>query len=90
MGTNWNTGGSLTEQQETPFYCEGDRALAQGGCGVSIFRAIQKPSEHGLGQPALGGPAWAGALDKMTSRGAFQPQSFCDSVKNPLTIQAIN
>lgn len=27
----------------------------------------------GAGEPALGGPGWVGGLDKMTSRGPFQP-----------------
>lgn len=31
-----------------------------------------------LGQLALGGPAGAGVLDQVTSRGLFQPQPFCD------------
>ena len=34
------------------------------------------------GQPALGGPARAGGLDKTTSRGPFQPQSFCEIMIN--------
>ena len=48
------------EHQETLFYCGSDRALAQvaqGDCGVSILGHIQKPSRHGPGQLALGGPA---------------------------------
>jgi len=60
MGTNWNTGGSLWIWGNTSF-TEGDQALAQvanGGCGVSIFGNIQKPSIHGPGQLALGGPVW--------------------------------
>jgi len=42
------------------FHCEGDRALAQvaqRGCRVSILEGIQKPSGHGPGQLAIGGPA---------------------------------
>jgi len=35
---------------------------------------IQKLSARSPGQPALGGPAWAGVFDQMTSRGPFQPQ----------------
>lgn len=60
-------------------HCEGDRAWEQfvrRGCGVSILGDIQKPS----GQPGLGDCAWAEGLNKMTSRGHFQPQTFCDSV----------
>lgn len=33
---------------------------------------------HDPGLLALGGPAWVGGLDKMSSRGSFQPQPFCD------------
>ena len=54
------------------FHRAGDIALAQvaqRGCGVSHLGDTQKPSGHGPGQPALGGPAWAGGLDLMTSRG---------------------
>ena len=63
-------------------YCEDDQAraqAAQGGCGISTHGDIQKPSGHGPGQLAQGGPAWAEGLDQMTSRGPFQPQPFCDS-----------
>ena len=35
---------------------------------------------HDSWQLTLGGPAWAGGLDKMTSRRAFQSQPFCDPV----------
>lgn len=37
---------------------------------------LQKPP----GQPAPGGPAWAGVFDQTTSRGLFQLQLFCVSV----------
>ena len=49
-----------SEHEETLFDCEGDRALAQvaqGGCGVSLLRDTEKPTRHGPGQLALGGPA---------------------------------
>ena len=48
------------ECQEMLFHCEGDQALSQvawRGCGVFILGDIQKPSGHGPGKPALGGPA---------------------------------
>ena len=54
------------------FSCKGDQALAQVAqrdCAVSHFGDIQKPSGHGTGQVATGGPAWGGVLDQMTSRG---------------------
>lgn len=35
----------------------------------------------GPGQPALGGPAWAVGLDKMTSRRPYQAQLVYDAVK---------
>ena len=63
---------------------EGDGALeqaAQGGCGVCFSEDIQDPPGQGPVQPALGGPASAGALDQMTHRGPFQPLPFRDSVK---------
>ncbi len=43
---------------------------------------IQKVFGHGPGHLALCGPARAGRLDQMTSRGLFQPQPFCDSVRD--------
>ena len=61
MGTHWDTGGSL--QTSGVLHCESDQARAQvfqGCCRVSILRNIQKAPGHGPGQPALGGPAWAG------------------------------
>ena len=67
-----------SEHEETLFHCEGNQGLAQvacGGCVVSILGGIQKLAGHGSGQLAVGGPAWARGLDRMTSRGAFQPQS---------------
>jgi len=57
-----------SEHQEMLFYCEGDQALkqlAQGGCGVSLLGGIQKMT-HGPGQPAIGGPAWAGGFGTTT------------------------
>ena len=78
MGTHRHTGDSLW----TLFYCEHHWALAQvaqRGCGVSLLGDIQKPSGHGPGQLALGGPAWAGVLlDQMTSRGPSQPPPLCN------------
>lgn len=43
---------------------------------ISVFKGIQKL----FWTIALRGPSWAGGLDKMTSRGSFQPQPFCNSV----------
>lgn len=60
------------------FHCEHHQALAQvahTSCGVSILGDLPKPP----GQCAPGAPTWAGWLGQMTSRGAFQPQSSCDS-----------
>ncbi|CAN0060768.1 unnamed protein product, partial [Bubo scandiacus] len=48
--------------RELFFYCEGDRALAEvakRGGGISLVGNIKKPSGHGPGQLALGGPALA-------------------------------
>lgn len=44
------------------------------------YAKVQKPSGHGPEQLALGSPAWTRGLDKVTSRGPFQPQPYCDSV----------
>ncbi|KAK4828652.1 hypothetical protein QYF61_000300 [Mycteria americana] len=69
-----------SEHQEKLFYTEGYQALAQvalRGGGVSLLGEIQKPFGHGPGlQVAL--LEWGGGLDKVTSRGPFQPQPFCD------------
>lgn len=43
---------------------------------------FQKQSGHGPGQAALGDPAWAGRLGKLTFRYPFQPQPLYDPVKN--------
>jgi len=56
--------------------------VAQRGGGVSTLGDTQKLSELGPGQLALGGPAWSGGLDQMTSRIPFQPQTFCDPVNS--------
>ena len=47
---------------------------------MSVPGDIQKPSGHGSGQLAVGGPASAGVLDQMSFRGHFQPQLFCNFV----------
>lgn len=39
---------------------------------------IQKPSGHSPWHLSLGGPAQLGGLNKITSRGPFQYQPFCD------------
>ncbi|KAK4830304.1 hypothetical protein QYF61_009809 [Mycteria americana] len=49
---------------------------------VSILGDTQKPSGHGPGQQALGGPSVAGVLDQMNLRGLFQPQPFCVKTEN--------
>ena len=75
MGTT-ETQEAPSEHQETLFNCEGARVLAQvaqGSGGVSILGGIKKPSGHGPGQPALGGPARAGGLDQLAFRGPFPP-----------------
>ena len=45
----------------------------------STLRDIQKPSRHGPGQPVLSNPAGVERLDKVTSRGPYQPQLLCDT-----------
>lgn len=47
----------------------------------TIFGDGQKPSGHRYKQLALDGPAWAQGVDQKTSRGPFQSQPFCDSMK---------
>ena len=48
--------------------------------GVSFPGDIQNPPGCVPVPPALGVPAQAGGLDKMISRGPFQPLPFCDSM----------
>lgn len=47
---------------------------------VSLLWDIQKLSGHSPGQDILGGPAWDGLLDHVTSSSPFQPQPACDAV----------
>lgn len=54
---------------------------AQGGCGMSLSGAIQNVLGHVPVSAALGDPPSAGGLDWRISRGLFQPQWFCDSVR---------
>jgi len=59
---------------------EGDGVLeqaAQGGCAVSSGDIQDLPGQGPL-QPAVGDPALAGGLDKVTHRGPFQPLPFCE------------
>lgn len=63
--------------------------VAQRGGGVTLLGGTRKPSGHGPGQPPLGGPASAGGLDTMASRGPFEPWSFCGSVKKIKHLQAL-
>lgn len=55
---------------------------------------LQKPVWHGLEQPAEGGPAWAGGLNRITFRDPFQPHLFCHLVilwlSVPLCFQSFN
>jgi len=72
-----------SEHEEELLPSEGDRALAQatqGGCGVSFSGDIPDLPGQGPVQPAVGDPALAGELDRMTHRGPFQLRPFCDSV----------
>lgn len=50
---------------------------------------ILKKSGYGPEHPILGGPAWARQMDKITSRGPFQPQPWCDSVKTEEKLQLL-
>ena len=71
------------KHEEKLLSCEGARAgaqAAQGGCGVSFPGDIQNPPGRVPVPPALGVPAQAGGLDRMISRGPFQPPPFRDSV----------
>jgi len=71
-----------SQDQETLFHCEGDRAqvqVAQRGCGVSMLGDTQKLS----GCTVLGSCLQVAlleqrGLDQMASRGPFPPQPFCN------------
>lgn len=69
------------ETKDIPFsYSVGDGTIyqiAHGGGGVFLLGDLHRPSGHGLWQPALGAPAWAGELDKMT---LMSLQLFCNSL----------
>ena len=84
VGTHWNAGGSVWTSGNTFLLCE--RLTTGMGCPERL-RSLHpwrysKATGHGPGQPALGGPAWAWGLDKMASRGPFQPQPF----RNPVIL----
>lgn len=67
------------EHEETLCHCESAQAGAQGaqrGAGDSILGELQAPG-HGPAQPAVGGPAWAGAW---TRRPPQVPDSLSPSV----------
>lgn len=66
--------------KEILFNWERDQALAevaQRGYGISYPGDIQKSSGHGC--MTTDGPAWAGALDHLSSQGPFQMEPLCDS-----------
>lgn len=62
----------------------------QRGCVVFLIRDTQKLSGHSAQHPTLRGSASPGALDQMTSCGAFQPQvlwsSDCQSLNELMVI----
>lgn len=63
------------------FYDVGGQTLAQAVqrvWGVSNLGGIESLTEHTLEQPALADPALTSVLDDVISRGALQPQQFCD------------
>jgi len=60
MGTNWNTGGSVSKYQEVLLYCEGAWTwVAQRGCGVFSLKILQSHLDMGLSD-LLWVSAWAG------------------------------
>lgn len=66
------------------FNRQGDETLkqiVQKGYRISVLRGILNRSGHGPEQPVGADPALSRVLDWVVSRGAFQPQLFCDSVK---------
>lgn len=54
------------------------RNLVQLGSVLEHTWGILKPSGHSLWHLPLSGPAWSGGLNKMTSKGPFLYQPFCD------------
>lgn len=77
VGTNWKTGGS---------FCAPGSSAVMCGCwstGTGCLEAMESSPRHGPGPPALGVPGWTGmGLDD--SKGLFQPQPLCDSVKSQI------
>lgn len=62
------------KHQGTFHYSERDQAQTQGAqrkCGISPLGDVSNPSGYG---PALGGLTWTMVLDKVISKGPFQPQ----------------
>lgn len=56
--------------------------VAQEGCRVSILGDFKRHLDKVLGSLLYWAQIEQGELDMMTSRVPFEPQSFCDSVKN--------
>lgn len=82
--TNWNTKGSLRTSGNTVLLWE-EWPSPGTGCPQRWWTphpwSCSKAIWSGPGQLVLSHPAWGEELDQMTSRGAFEPQPFCDSVK---------
>lgn len=75
--TNWNRSLPLNTR-ETLLYWVGNRALAQAAQRLcsQLLGDLQKMHGHVHGQPAVGGPAWAG-LGPEQHRDPCQFQHFC-------------
>ena len=83
MGTNWITGSSVWTWGRTSSLW-GWRSTGTGCPGklwnLLLWRYSRPTWTRSSVRPAVGDPASARGLDKMTHWGPFQPQPFCDSV----------
>lgn len=82
LQTMWERHWGLTKASWQRLYLCGQtlQQVAQTSCAISIcLLHIPNPTGDSLGHPALADPAWVVGLERAASRGALQPQPFCDN-----------